>query len=693
MRWDVRDKTEQGRTYWNGVGEPAEERRSGFVERHRAPRSRSALNKNPMGDLLDLDELPLSLVLSYLSNRDLLNVQLTCKALHAYVSREDGFHWRLKLEEEFDVRPRDVSRVVRMREVEVEEEEDGDRDLDLDLERRVVKQVMAYQETYTRLVRAGRSSRSRSERPFRPLPLRFRGLFTNGDVDVIPDDTLNAARYWTDNAFRHDSAPYCSISPTNVDIVGVHLASSHATYRQERRDRKYMKARTRFAMQWLRRVVNGPPFGLSDLSSDQQLQLFFLTLLESFEVGHGLGLTLFVEDREQIVRGGIELEELEVDRLLEEATALRDRVLLAEERLKARLVGGSSATPYPYNPTDGSGANDGVVVDWALAGGLVGVRDADADDADDADVAPLAPCVLERLVISRRGELTCPVRCGWVFGGGLHPATARLSSRLSSAHDVVGLLRVSLARVNVPQFTHALGLDMVLNWAKNGGLSPVERVHLFVVREVDGVHFEGNAFVEFVRGDDRADDDERVWEPVGFFIFGTSWVLGGHGHQPADAKCTFRDVPPGRIVVTLGAYDDDEGARRTTTTSSAGSLSDEMRVDLGKRRLVDAVAVKMIECENKMADDDPHPVPNIDLARFLGYGRRVLVGEEEAGGRGRGHGYNTRYGPVSSSDEESDEEDVDQDDLDDDDFDDRSDDDDDGREEAGNPEDDDDDMA
>jgi len=182
-----------------------------------------------------------------------------------------------------------------------------------------------------------------------------------------------------------------------------------------------------------------------------------------------------------------------------------------------------------------------------------------------------------------------------------------------------------------------------------------------------------------------------VWEPVGFFIFGTSWVLGGHGHQPADAKCTFRDVPPGRIVVTLGAYDDDEGARRTTTTSSAGSLSDEMRVDLGKRRLVDAVAVKMIECENKMADDDPHPVPNIDLARFLGYGRRVLVGEEEAGGRG--HGYNTRYGPVSSSDEESDEEDVDQDDLDDDDFDDRSDDDDDGREEAGNPEDDDDDMA
>ena len=230
-----------------------------------------------------------------------------------------------------------------------------------------------------------------------------------------------------------------------------------------------------------------------------------------------------------------------MNRLLEEATGLRERVLLAEERLKARLVGGSSANPYPTGGANG-GDNDGVVVDWALAGGLVGVRDGSDADAD-ADVAPLAPCVIERLVISRRGELTCPVRCGWVFGGGLQPATVRLSS----AHDIVGLLRLSLARVDA-QFKHVLGLDMVLNWAKNGGLSPVERVHLFVVREVDGVH-EGNVFVEFVRGDDR--DDERVWEPVGFFIFGTSWVLGGH--QPPD-KCTFRDVPPERIVVA--AYDE-----------------------------------------------------------------------------------------------------------------------------------------
>ena len=603
--------------------------------------SQCALNSvsKLMGDLLDLDELSLSLVLSHLSNRDLLNVQLTCKALHAYVSREDGFHWRLKLEEEFDVRPRDVSRVVRMRDVEVEDSNGGDDEVDL--ERRVVKQV-AYQETYTRLVRAGRSSRSRSRS--RPSPLRFRGLFTNGDVDVIPDDTLNAARYWTDNAFRHDSAPYCSISPTNVDLVGVHLASSHATYRQERNDRKYMKARTRFATQWLRRLVNGPPFGLSDLSNNQQLQLFFLTLLESFEAGHGIGLTLFVDDREQI-GGGFDLEEGEMNRLLEEATGLRERVLLAEERLKARLVGGSSANPYPTGGANG-GDNDGVVVDWALAGGLGGVRD--GSDAD-ADVAPLAPCVIERLVISRRGELTCPVRCGWVFGGGLQPATVRLSS----AHDIVGLLRLSLARVDA-QFKHVLGLDMVLNWAKNGGLSPVERVHLFVVREVDGVH-EGNVFVEFVRGDDR--DDERVWEPVGFFIFGTSWVLGGH--QPPD-KCTFRDVPPERIVVA--AY--DELGRTTAGETPQSRASDEMRVDLGKRRLVDAVAVKMIECENKMEDDDPHPVPNIDLAKFLGYGRRVLVGEEEAGGSGRRHGYNTRYGPVSS-DEESSEDLDDPDDLND----------------------------
>ena len=603
--------------------------------------------------LLDLDELSLSHVLAALpSAQDILNVGQTCKTLHEFVQREDGFHWKLRLKEDWDVSGDAVGVDAP---VGGEMGMEGENESGLGVSRRVVP---AYKRTYKGLVRQGRGG-----------VLRFRGVFTNGAVDPVGEvgsshvtnDTVgffsltltrthsrthsreqdaDITRYWVDHAFKNDLSPYCSVNPRNVDIIAVHLTSSRTTYKRERSDRRFIQTRTAFARAWLRRlqeVTGGNPLFATDPTSDLQSQQFFLALMESFDEGHGMGMTLFMDEESG---GG----------LITEARRLRDDILGRDMGLRNRVV----HVDGPSRPN--------VVVERGVVW-----RGADAKDADETiEGGELQQCVVDSLLISRRGDLTCPVRCGWVFGGCLDMTGGRDDDYV----HVERVLRGSVEGMADP-YNDVLGLDMVMGLVRQGLVPPVACVHLFVVDETvgrNGITQEGSAFVEFARDW----DESGVWRPIGYFIFGTSWTLGwdsmvhdeeegeGQGELAADSRrhaaLTFRDVPLEDISVIYQDTDDQDDTDDVDDVDESLFFS-EMEVNLLKRRLVNSLALKLVECENRMAEDDPHPVPNIDLSKVVVHGRRLDGAGVDAQRARHTHGYNTRFASAAEAESRDDDDD------------------------------------
>ena len=110
--------------------------------------------------------------------------------------------------------------------------------------------------------------------------IRFQGFYTNGGID-----SGNHA-YWSDNAFKPDTSPYCSSASANVDIVGVFLKNHESKAEGERKMRQYLWKRCRIGIAFIDRLrfnvgPNDDRFSL-DRYSDLQLMLFFHSLYRAY---------------------------------------------------------------------------------------------------------------------------------------------------------------------------------------------------------------------------------------------------------------------------------------------------------------------------------------------------------------------------------------------------------------------------
>ena len=567
-----------------------------------------------MGDLGGLDELSLSLVLARLDDRSLARLQLTCRGLRDFIQRRDAFIWLLKLREEFDFAT-----------------SDDDRELD-------------YWGLYKRLARQKV-----------PKTVRFVGIYTNGSVDPVPNDDPDDERpgaalvtYWADNAFKEDLSPFCSVKGKNVDIVGVLLNGHRALLGRERSERTYLQQRTRLGQFWMRRLAEvghrrAEFFG--DFMSDQQLRLFFLALLESFEQGHGIGVTLFMEDEDS---DGDDA----ANQLYLEARSLRDRLLAAQRHMGDVIA----AAPDDKD----------IIYDTSLIDGLIdGSRS-------------YRRCVAERFIISRAGELTCPVKAGFVFGTNLgnskfssrygYEDSARANDAVCVGGDVnsreVWLAEMQKSLGALGAYNNVLGLDMVIERCKQGVLPGIEAVFLFVFDEAVGDQGEilqrGTAFIEFERGwrDDAAEDcatgkieHSWNWSPIGMFVFDTNWSLGIPLMDGTDRLLTFPPdiVPLERIDVKYERHESEEDRDDSGDEDDRDGdrqYFSEISVDLRRRRLLDAVALKLVVQDNRMEEmNDLHEAPNIDLARFIVAGRQLDPDPIAT------HGYFTRAARAANGDD------------------------------------------
>ena len=521
-----------------------------------------------MGDLAILDELPLSLVLGKLDDASLASLQMTCRGLSEFMARRDAYFWLLKLKEEFDC-----------------------------IQGSGVPEDLDYSGLYRRLKRQSR----------RPKTLRFVGIYTNGSVDPIspPDHGMWPSRegeddgpglrlktYWADNAFKEDMSPFCSVAGQNVDVVGVLLDRHSALLECERRDRQYMQRRTQFARFWVRRMAEEGAMGqnMAELfgvfPTDHQLRTFFLSILEWFELGRGIGQTLFMEmDEEEEDDDG---DDDGVDRLLE-ARSVRERLLAVDRHL------GHAITADPKD------AN--IVYDASLIDGLVdGSRS-------------YRRCVAERFIISRAGELTCPVKAGFVFGAELGSRAAR---NMEGGRDGwVGSMQRSLGTLRA--FDNIMRLDMVMERCDQGLLPRIEVIHLCESDDMRQNEFRGSVFVEFVRGE-RDDGPSDRWSPIGFFLFDVAWKNGTSASGDARdlTELAGRPVSSSMIVIHRRDLDQDTDVGDAEDAEGVQDPRTELNVRLQLRRMLDAVAIKLVTQENRMEEmEDMHEAPNIDLTRCL----------------------------------------------------------------------------
>jgi hypothetical protein len=201
--------------------------------------------------------------------------------------------------------------------------------------------------------------------------------------------------------------------------------------------------------------------------------------------------------------------------------------------------------------------------------------------------------LVERLVIGRDGELTCPVRAGFVFG---READSR---KWEDREAWLADLRESLSTLS--GFNDILSVDMVVERSRQGTLPRVESASLFLVQDVEedeGNRFQsGSCFVEFQRK--PRGKGASAWAVIGFFSFNCVWN--------ADM---LSNALEGKIAVRYQSEEDD--------------FSRELTVELTKARMVNSVAVKLISQENLMdLYNDMHPAPNIDISRFIIEGRAL----------------------------------------------------------------------
>lgn len=529
-----------------------------------------------MGDLTRLDDLCLSLVLGKLDNASLVALQMTCRGLWEFMVRRDAYVWLLKLKSEFDYR------VPGRGHDEVAPD---------------------YLGLYRRLIRQSQ----------RPKTLRFMGIYTNGSVDPVspqdqgmwpagededgrlgledsPGSRLKA--YWADNAFKEEMSPFCSVVGRNVDVVGVLLNGHTAMLGRERRDRAYMQRRTRFARFWLRRMAEEGGVGQNldeyfrDFPTDHQLRSFFLSILEWYELGRGIGQTLFMETDDE----GEEDDAGGASGQLVEARGVRER-LLAENRHLGRAI-----------VTDPKDTN--IVYDSSLIDGLIdGSRS-------------YRRCVVERFVISRAGDLTCPVKAGFVFG-------AELGSRPDGTRDGgrqawVAKMQQSLGALRM--YDNIMRLDMVMERCDQGLLPRIEAIHLCESGDKNQEAFRGSVFVEFTR-EERVDGCVHQWFPIGFFLFDVGWRNGPStvGSVRDLTELAGRQVSSSMIVIQRSTLDHDVNAGDAVDwIPPPPDPWTEMNVCLHLRRMLDAVAIKLVAQENRMEEmDDLHEAPNIDLTRFL----------------------------------------------------------------------------
>lgn len=531
-----------------------------------------------MGDLARLDDLSLSLILAKLDNASLVSLQMTCRGLWESIVRRDAYVWLLKLQHEFDYR------------VGASRERD-------------------YLGIYRRLARQSQT----------PETLRFVGLYTNGSVDPVSpretgdwlegeddeggaggaggDDSVGSRlkTYWADNAFKEERSPYCSVVGQNVDVVGVLLNGHTALLRRERGDRAYMRRRTRFARFWLRRLAEEGGLGqnvdeiFGDLPTDHQLRSLFFSILEWYELGRGIGQTLFMEaddedeDEDEDDQGG-------VSGRLAEARAVRERLLADSRHLGRAIV----ADPKYAN----------VVYDSSLIDGLVdGSRG-------------FRRCVAQRFVISRAGELTCPVKAGFVFGAVL--GSSPVENLDGGRGAWVGKMQQSLGALRA--YGDIMRLDMVMEMCDQGLLPRIEAIHLCESGDGSQDALQGSVFVEFAREEPGYDCVDQ-WCPIGFFLFDVGWRSDPSASDNARdlTELAGRQVSSSMILIQCSDSDHNVDAEDAENVRHPPpDPRTEMSVRLQLRRMLDAVAIKLVTQENRMETmGDFHEAPNIDLTRFL----------------------------------------------------------------------------
>ena len=527
-----------------------------------------------MGDLTRLDDLCLSLVLAKLDDASIVALQMTCRGFWEFTVRRDAYVWLLKLKREFDYRIT------------------GGQEVPPD-----------YLGMYRRLARKSQ----------RPETLRFVGVYTNGSVDPVSPRDLGMwpglghvgqendlgsrmKTYWADNAFKEEMSPFCSVVGQNVDVVGVLLDGHAALLRRERGDRAYMQRRTRFARFWLRRLAEEGGLGQNldevfpgDFPTDHQLRSFFLSILEWYELGRGIGQTLFIEADDEDDDEDDDGADGGLDQLVE-ARGVRER-LLAENRHLGRAI---VADPTYAN----------VVYDSSLIDGLVdGSRS-------------YRRCVAERFIISQAGELTCPVKSGFVFGAVLG---SRPVGNLDGGRDAwVSKMQQSLGALRA--YENIMRLDMVMELCDQGLLPGIEAIHLCESGDESQDTLRGSVFVEFTR-EELGDGCVDQWFPIGFFLFDVGWRNGPSAASNARDLTELAGRQVSSSVIEIHRSDSDHDVHAEDAEDLLYPPPDprtEMNVRLQLRRMLDALAIKLVTQENRMQEmEDSHEAPNIDLTRFL----------------------------------------------------------------------------
>lgn len=256
--------------------------------------------------------------------------------------------------------------------------------------------------------------------------IRFRGLFTDGGID-----DANTS-YWVDNVFIDDISPYCSHASANIDLVGVLLKHSELTRSKERSIRQYLISRCRYAAALLEHIHARDRtesfrerLRTIESYSDLQLKLFFFSLHDSF---HQVSIYVCFGERQRYFAEYWVLQDSQLGQLLfynvtpdnleeeqRRMTAIRQHLLSIETFQDQNIIGKDSDVVY------------------------------DGDILQKIEQSEMSMCILERMVISREGQLTCPVSCGAIFGC----AVSRHGAMRSEA-DLLELMRKSLHGMLVP---------------------------------------------------------------------------------------------------------------------------------------------------------------------------------------------------------------------------------------------------
>jgi hypothetical protein len=478
-----------------------------------------------MGDFFKLDDNSLDLVLSSLDLLDLARVQATCRYLNRKVNTSSSLLWLRKLSDEFGL---DTSLV---------------KDLD-------------YLGTFQRI----------KSTPVETI--RFQGLYTNGGVDIPEGVQSPKTYYWVDNAFRNDESPYCSLKTRDVDIVGVLLHGHQSLIHKEEEQREYMMTRTASAVRWLQRMI--PDISSLGFNSDLQLRSFFLSLLDAYEQGNGLGPTMFV------------------DLMTEERTryeyfkarAFRASLLEEAKRLEKSVVEMS-----------------GLMYDKGLLGRLQQGPNQSA-------------CIVQRLSVERQGGLTCPVQMGVIFGcisSDFGQPSNDDSPASADQKTWVSRLGHSLTKASEP-FKDVLDGDMLVGRFRRDLLPNIESINLFVENNHDRSNqLHGSYFVEFERtGTSAAEENSSFnWGVIGYFCF--NCCLKFYEELLTDIELTGRKVT-------------------TRITGVGDEVLKKVSVNLVKARTMNLVAIKLIGQENLMEEfQDHHESPNIDISGCIIQGQAFEI--------------------------------------------------------------------